>query len=95
MLSFSSIFLKLNLVRWFQVKLEKVEIHNAKLARFLCRLIPAQCPFERDLKIGDHTIFHIPPLCKINPLYYQLISLRFKSLSYLVDQCGEDITTYC
>ena len=29
--------------------LEHIEIKNPDLARFLCQLIPAQCPFERDV----------------------------------------------
>jgi hypothetical protein len=91
----SSIFSKFNLLRWLQDKLEGIEINNAKFARFLCRLIPAQCPFEREFKIRGRMLLHIPPLCQLNPLYEQLIGLRFKSLSYLVDQCGEDITSYC
>jgi hypothetical protein len=34
---------------------------------------------------------HIPPLCKLNPLYEQLVGLRFRSMCYLVDECGEAI----
>lgn len=82
----------LNLVQHW---LEAVEIHNPKVARFLCKLIPAQCPFEQNIEIFHHTVFHIPPLCKLNPFYEQLVSLRFRSLSYLADECGEDITPYC
>jgi hypothetical protein len=76
-------------------RLEVVEIHNPKVAHLLCKLIPAQCPFEHNIEVFHHTIFHIPPLCKLNPFYEQLISLRFKSLSYLADECGEDVTPYC
>ncbi|HEY9634004.1 MAG TPA: Mo-dependent nitrogenase C-terminal domain-containing protein [Coleofasciculaceae cyanobacterium] len=36
----------------------------------------------------------MPPLCKLNPLYAQLVSLRFRSLCYLVDHSGEDIQAY-
>ncbi len=75
--------------------LEGIEIHNPKVARFLCKLIPAQCPFEQDIKFFGHTLFHIPPLCKLNPLYEQVVSLRFRSLCYLADECGEDVTLYC
>jgi hypothetical protein len=32
---------------------------------------------------------------KLNPLYDQLIDLRFRSLSYLADECGVDVTPYC
>ncbi|WP_414574534.1 Mo-dependent nitrogenase C-terminal domain-containing protein [Anabaena sp. CCY 9402-a] len=77
--------------RW----LEGIEIHNHKLAHFLCRLIPAQCPFERDVKLFGRKLFHIPPMCKLNPFYEQVVALRFKALCYLADECGEDITAYC
>lgn len=38
--------------------------------------------------------YHIPPLCKLNPLYNEVMALRFRALSYLSDTCGEDITPY-
>jgi hypothetical protein len=75
--------------------LESIEVDNPKLARLLCKLIPGRCPFEREIKLFDHTILRIPPLCKLNPLYEQVISLRFRCLSYLADECGEDISVYC
>ncbi|MBW4545237.1 MAG: DUF533 domain-containing protein [Symplocastrum torsivum CPER-KK1] len=75
--------------------LDGMEIHDPRLARFMCKLIPAQCPFERDVKLFGHKIVHIPPLCKINPLYEQLVGLRFRALSYLADEKGEDISDYC
>jgi hypothetical protein len=37
---------------------------------------------------------HIPAMCEINPLYDQLVGLRFRSLSYLADK-GEDVSKYC
>lgn len=74
--------------------LDAIEIHDPKLARFLSKAIPAQCPFERDIKLFGHLIAHIPPLCKLNPLYDQLTGLRFRALCYLVDQCGEDIQSF-
>jgi tellurite resistance protein len=70
------------------------DIHDPRLARFLCKMIPPQCPFERDIKLFGHKIVHIPPMCKLNPLYEQLVGLRFRSLSYLADDCGEDISPY-
>jgi len=76
-------------------RLDNIEIHNAKLAHFLCRAIPAQCPFERDVILFGRKLFHIPAMCKLNPLYEQLVSLRFKALCYLADECGEDVTVYC
>lgn len=75
--------------------LEAVEVHSPVVARFLCTVIPAQCPFERNVKLFGHILFHIPPLCKLNPLYEQVVSLRFRSLCYLADECGEDVTRYC
>ncbi|MEL6460822.1 MAG: Mo-dependent nitrogenase C-terminal domain-containing protein [Cyanobacteria bacterium J06636_27] len=75
--------------------LDSLEIHNRKLAHFIAKLIPADCPFERDIILLGCKLAHIPPLCKMNPLYEQFVSLRFKALCYLVDQCGEDIQSYC
>jgi hypothetical protein len=75
--------------------LDELEIQNRKLAHFIAKLIPAQCPFERDIVLFGRTIAHIPPMCKLNPLYDQFVGLRFRALCYLVDQCGEDIQSYC
>lgn len=75
--------------------LESIAIRNSKMARLLCTLIPARCPFERKITLFKRTVLYIPPLCKLNPLYDQLVELRFKSLVYLADECGEDITLYC
>ncbi len=74
--------------------LDSMEIQDPKIARFLCKLIPSQCPFERDIVVFKKKVVHIPPMCKINPLYEQLVGLRFRSLSYLADVCKEDITPY-
>jgi hypothetical protein len=74
--------------------LAAIEIHSPQVARLLCKLIPASCPFERDIRVLGHTLFHIPPLCKLNPFYEQIVELRFKALSYLADRCGEDTLTY-
>jgi Mo-dependent nitrogenase C-terminus len=75
--------------------LENIEVRNLKLAHFLCKAIPAQCPFERDVILFGRKLLHIPAMCKLNPLYEQLVSLRFKALCYLADECGEDVTVYC
>lgn len=77
-----------------RVWLDGIEINDPKVARFLCKLIPSQCPFERDIVVFGKKLVHIPPMCKINPLYDQLVGLRFRSLSYLVDVCKEDVTAY-
>lgn len=74
--------------------LDELEIHDPKVARFLCKMIPPQCPFERDVKLFGHKIVHIPALCKLNPLYDQLVGIRFRALSYLADDCKEDVSNY-
>ena len=74
--------------------LDQLEVHDPRLARFVCKLVPSQCPFERDVTLFGRKIVHIPPMCKLNPLYDQLVGLRFRALSYLADDCGEDVTPY-
>ncbi|MFN9990444.1 MAG: Mo-dependent nitrogenase C-terminal domain-containing protein, partial [Cyanobacteriota bacterium] len=66
--------------------LDRMEPREPAVARFLVRLIPAQCPFERDLKLFGHKLVHIPPMCKINPLYEQLVALRLRALNTLAGQ---------
>jgi hypothetical protein len=75
--------------------LESIEIHSSKFAHMLCKAIPAQCPFERDIIVFGRKLLHIPPMCKLNPFYEEVVGLRFKALCYLADTCGEDITRYC
>jgi len=53
------------------------------VAAFIVSLIPAQCPFERDIVLFGRKLVHIPPMCKINPLYDQLVGLRFRCLGHL------------
>lgn len=74
--------------------LDEMEIKTPYTAHFLCKLIPPQCPFERDIVLFGHKVVHIPPMCKLNPLYEQLVGLRFRALSYLADECKEDISAY-
>lgn len=76
-------------------KLDGIEIRKPETAHFFCRLIPSQCPFERDIRCFGRVLLHIPPMCKLNPFYEQLVGLRFKALCYLADVCGEDIAVYC
>lgn len=74
--------------------IDRIEISDPEVAKFIYKAIPAQCPFARDIKLFGRTILSIPPLCKLNPLYDQLIGLRFRALCYLVDKCGVDILSY-
>jgi hypothetical protein len=83
---YSLLFLR----RW----LERVEIRDVAIAHTICRLIPAQCPFERDIYVFNRKVGHIPPLCKLNPFYEEVVGLRFRALCYLADECGEDVSCY-
>lgn len=82
-------FLVLDILQPLRNWLDNVEISDRKLAHLVCKLIPGQCPFERDITLFGRTLAHIPPLCKLNPLYEQFVGLRFRSLCYLADVCGE------
>lgn len=76
-------------------KLDNLQVTNPEFAHFIAKSIPAQCPFERTVSLFGKTLFHIPPLCKLNPLYEEVVGLRFRALCYLADECGEDIGQYC
>lgn len=86
---------KFDLLKPVRQRMDQIEVKSPDLAHTLCKLIPAQCPFERDVKAFGRILFHIPPMCKLNPLYEQVVSLRFRALCYLADECGEDVTRYC
>ncbi|MGM3306710.1 Mo-dependent nitrogenase C-terminal domain-containing protein [Anabaena sp. WFMT] len=75
--------------------LDDLKVSDRQLAHRLCKFIPAQCPFERDVKFFGKVMFHIPPMCKLNPLYEEVVGLRFRAMCYLADECGEDISQYC
>ena len=98
LLDFAKKTLRANFVRpisAIRYRLETIEIRNSQVARWLCKLIPAQCPFARDIRVLGRTLFRIPPLCKLNPFYEQLVELRFRALCFLADVCGEDVSGYC
>jgi hypothetical protein len=84
-----------NILQPLRQRLENIQVRDRQLAHRLCKLIPSQCPFERDVKVFGKTLFHIPPMCKLNPLYEEVVGLRFRALCYLADECGEDISQYC
>lgn len=86
---------KVDLLEPMRNWLNGLTINTPQLARRICHLIPAQCPFARNVKFFGRTVFSIPPLCKINPVYEELMMLRFRALCYLADECGEDISAYC
>ncbi|WP_255090591.1 Mo-dependent nitrogenase C-terminal domain-containing protein [Vulcanococcus limneticus] len=68
--------------------LDAIHPHDPAVAELLVKLIPAQCPFERDVVILGRKVGHIPPMCKVNPLYDELMGLRFRCLCFLE---GEDV----
>ncbi|MGB8701368.1 MAG: Mo-dependent nitrogenase C-terminal domain-containing protein [Thermosynechococcaceae cyanobacterium] len=75
--------------------LNRLTVQDEKLAHRLCQFIPSQCPFERDVVLFGVKVAHIPPLCKLNPFFDEVVDLRFRALSYLADECGEDVSPYC
>lgn len=70
----------LNPLRAVKKWLDNQEIKEENLARQIVKLIPSQCPFARQIRLCERVLFSIPPLCKLNPLYEQLISLRFRAM---------------
>ena len=52
------------------------------IAQLIVYLVPSTCPFERNITFFKYK-FHIPSLCKFNPLYNLLMGWRFKALFYL------------
>jgi len=76
-------------------RLDGFKVNDPKLARLICQAIPARCPFERTITLFNRTLLRIPPLCKLNPVYEELVAVRFRALCYLTDECGEDISRYC
>lgn len=75
-------------------KLDAWEIKEKKMAQKIVALIPSQCPFAKDIYWYNQKIITIPPLCKLNPFYENLMMLRFKALCFL-SEMGEDVTPYC
>jgi Mo-dependent nitrogenase C-terminus len=87
--------LKVAIQRMLGPVLSRIEISTPKKAHLICGLIPSSCPFERDVFFLGRKLFHIPALCKLNPLYEEFVELRFRALVFLADECGEDVTSYC
>jgi hypothetical protein len=95
-LSLSSLFSeKIDLFKPLRGWLDNFKINSPATAHKICQIVPAQCPFERDVKLFGYTIFHIPPMCKLNPVYAEVVAVRFRALCYLADECGEDVSQYC
>ncbi|MGB8699609.1 MAG: Mo-dependent nitrogenase C-terminal domain-containing protein [Thermosynechococcaceae cyanobacterium] len=87
--------IKVPIQKCFAPILSRIEISDRQSAHRICTLIPPACPFERDVVLFGRKLFHIPALCKLNPLYESFVELRFRALTFLADECGEDVTPYC
>ena len=86
-------FPRFDILRPLRRWINQIQVTNARFAHWVCRLIPCDCIFERDIFLFGYTI-HIPALCKLNPVYDELIALRFRALEYLADVCEEDVMQY-
>ena len=93
--SFNQTKSKIDLFAPLRDRLDNIEIGDRLVAHRICKLIPSQCPFEREIKFLGRTIVKIPPMCKLNPFYNELVALRFRAICYLADICGEDVSVYC
>lgn len=71
--------------------LETIHVDDRRQANWLCRFIPAQCPFARTIAVFGHPVMRIPSLCKLNPFYEQLTYLRFQALCFLAEQNTESL----
>jgi len=79
-----------DLLQTVRIWLDAIEVRNSTVAQLLCRLIPPACPFERELKLFGRSLFQLPPLCKLNPLYEQLLGLRFRALCFLANETAKE-----
>lgn len=61
-----------------------------QIARLVCQIIPASCPFTQNILLFGHTLY-IPPLCKLNPFYNYLMGLRWQALNFLAALGVEEI----
>ena len=64
-------------------------VWTSELAKKWVSSIPAKCPFERQLWLGDRLVLYIPPLCPLNPFSTQIYSIRIEAQKFLLDQRGE------
>jgi len=55
---------------------------DRNFAKLVVRVIPGACPFAHTYCFGKFKVV-IPPLCKINPWYEDLMALRFRALCAL------------
>lgn len=64
---------------------------NFYLAQLISK-VPSTCPFARTIKIGDLK-FTVPPMCKLNPFYNQIMSARVEALE-ATEEYDFDLITF-
>lgn len=80
MILFAVLSSPLNLINLLRRRLDTIEVNDPTIAFWICKLIPSQCPFNRKIQCFGYTVFQMPPLCNLNPLYKQFVGLRLKAL---------------
>lgn len=53
------------------------------IVHYLAIKLPDSCPFNITINIGKLHLFTIPPLCKLNPLYEEVIEEKLRIKGYL------------
>ncbi|WAL60880.1 Mo-dependent nitrogenase C-terminal domain-containing protein [Thermocoleostomius sinensis] len=81
-------FSEINPLTRLRHKLDAIEITDRATAEWICNHIPARCPFERRIYWFSNS-FSIPPLCKLNPFYRELVALRLRATTYLMNEIDE------
>jgi hypothetical protein len=56
---------------------------TVELAQSWIEKIPAKCPFERQLWLGNLLVLYVPPLCPLNPISKQLYEIRVEAQTFL------------
>ena len=55
--------------RW----LNQLAIRHPTQTPWIYPMMPAQCPFEPGIRIGNHIHINIPSRCQLNPLYEEVV----------------------
>lgn len=53
--------------------------------KLIVKVVPDDCPFARKFKVFNQSV-KLPPLCKLNPWYDNIMALRFRALCLLEKQ---------
>ena len=63
--------------------LNGLDLGDERISSFIAHLIPFPYPFGRNINLFARKLVQIPPMSKINALFDQLVSLRFRCLGHL------------